>query len=391
MKNKKMYLYYVLGFLLLFTLLVGCASESDDEPGRADPSQSVTEGEVEPNRAENGAGTSNAENGTGSRIEFSQSDGINEDGFWEGIVALDYVEIFDYENMEIPSDVHSISDEEVELELERLLFQFPPRVMDRAVVDGDTVNIDFVGSVDGYEFRGGTAQGEMVTIGMTPFIDDFLDQLIGHMPGETVNVEVTFPDEYPEESLQGEDALFVTTINFIAGEGQSELTDEFVMVNLYDLYGWTNVEELKDGVRSILQKNAVGSFVETYILSEVNVSSIPEKLIRYQEQSMISNIERQARMSLEDYLQEVEMDMDELLEQSLEGNTEMAKRSLVLQAIAEHGEFSISRDDVADYFEEHFGSRDYSSFEEELGMPYIVQVLLNQLVLEHIIESAQLL
>jgi len=379
MKNKKMYLYYVLGFLLLFTLLVGCASESDDEPGRADSSQSVNE---------EGTGGSYASNG----IEFSQSDGINEDGFWEGVVALDYVEIFEYDNLEIPSDIHYVSDEEVELEIQNLLVQFPPRVMDRAVVDGDTLNIDFVGSVDGEEFDGGTAQGASVTIGVTNFIDDFLEQLIGHMPGDTIDVEVTFPDDYHEESLQGEDALFVTTINFIAGEGSSDLTDEFVIENLYDSYGWTNTDELEEGVRRELQRMAIGSFVDRYIINEVNVSSIPEQLVHYQEQFMISTIERQFGIAIEEYLQMIDMNsVDEMLEASREENLEMARRNLVIQAVAEHGGFAISRDDVADFFEENFGSRDYSSYEEELGFPYIVQVILNQRVFEHIIENAVLL
>ena len=384
MKNKKIYLYYVLGFLMLLTLLVGCASESNDEPGRADSNPSVTENGngYEPSYTENGA-------------EFSHSNGINEDGFWEGVVALDYVEIFNFDSMEIPSDVHHVSDEEVELEIENLLVQFPPRVMDRAVVDGDTVNIDFVGSVDGVEFENGSAEGADVTIGVTNFIDDFLEQLIGHMPGDIVNVEVTFPDDYHEESLSGEDALFVTTINFIAGEGPSELTDEFVLESLYDIHGWTNVSDLEEGVHNELQRMAISAFIDDYILSEVNVSSIPEQLIRYQEQAILFSIERSAAqfgMSMEQYL---EMggysSVDEIIEENQEGNLEMARRNLVVQAVAEYGGFSISREEVGDFFEENFGTRDYSSYEEELGLPYIVQVILNQRVFEHIVDNAVLL
>jgi len=369
---------------MLLTLLVGCASESNDEPGRADSNPSVTENGngYEPSYTENGA-------------EFSHSNGINEDGFWEGVVALDYVEIFNFDSMEIPSDVHHVSDEEVELEIENLLVQFPPRVMDRAVVDGDTVNIDFVGSVDGVEFENGSAEGADVTIGVTNFIDDFLEQLIGHMPGDIVNVEVTFPDDYHEESLSGEDALFVTTINFIAGEGPSELTDEFVLESLYDIHGWTNVSDLEEGVHNELQRMAISAFIDDYILSEVNVSSIPEQLIRYQEQAILFSIERSAAqfgMSMEQYL---EMggysSVDEIIEENQEGNLEMARRNLVVQAVAEYGGFSISREEVGDFFEENFGTRDYSSYEEELGLPYIVQVILNQRVFEHIVDNAVLL
>ena len=85
------------------------------------------------------------------------------------------------------------------------------------VEDGDTVNIDYVGSIDGVEFDGGSTngQGTDLTIGSELYIDDFEEQLIGSHPGDTVEVNVTFPDDYSSEDLQGQDALFEVTINGI--------------------------------------------------------------------------------------------------------------------------------------------------------------------------------
>ena len=85
------------------------------------------------------------------------------------------------------------------------------------VEDGDTVNIDYVGSVDGVEFDGDSTngQGTDLTIGSGLYIDDFEEQLIGSHPGDTVEVNVTFPDDYSSEDLQGQDALFEVTINGI--------------------------------------------------------------------------------------------------------------------------------------------------------------------------------
>lgn len=85
------------------------------------------------------------------------------------------------------------------------------------VEDGDTVNIDYVGSIDGVEFDGGSTngQGTDLTIGSGLYIDDFEEQLIGSHPGDTVEVNVTFPDNYSSEDLQGQDALFEVTINGI--------------------------------------------------------------------------------------------------------------------------------------------------------------------------------
>lgn len=85
------------------------------------------------------------------------------------------------------------------------------------VEDGDTVNIDFVGSIDGVEFEGGSTEGTGtdLVIGSGSYIDDFEEQLIGAHPGDTVDVYVTFPEDYGDEELNGKEALFVVTINGI--------------------------------------------------------------------------------------------------------------------------------------------------------------------------------
>jgi len=130
--------------------------------------------------------------------DFLFSDDIDENGFWEGIRALNYVELFNYQAMPIPNHIHEISDEQIQNQINDILAGFTSSeyIMDRAVVDGDTVNIDFVGSVDGVEFAGGSTEGmgAYVIAGSTDYIDDFLTQIIGYMPGDTVNVVVTFPD-----------------------------------------------------------------------------------------------------------------------------------------------------------------------------------------------------
>ena len=86
-----------------------------------------------------------------------------------------------------------------------------------AVEDGDTVNIDYVGTIDGVEFGGGNTQGQGadLTIGSGTYIDDFEEQLIGHYVGETVEVDVTFPENYGNDDLNGKDAVFEVTINGI--------------------------------------------------------------------------------------------------------------------------------------------------------------------------------
>lgn len=157
----------------------------------------------------------------------------------------------EYKGIVVPADEYTPTDSELESEVQSVLESYKEniKVTDRAVRDGDTVNIDYVGSVDGVEFEGGNTKGAGtdVTIGVTNYIDDFLEQLIGHKPGETFNVEVTFPDPYPNNTeLSGKDAVFVTTVNHISEEKYPELTDSFVAEKFAD-EGWKTVAELRAG------------------------------------------------------------------------------------------------------------------------------------------------
>jgi len=327
---------------------------------------------------------------------FRPSDGIDENGFWKGITALDYVEIFNYDNLGIPNDVHYVPNEEIERRMRALLVPFPLRIMDRAVVEGDTVSINYIGSIDGVVFEDASTRDGFLDIrfGISSFIDEFVEQLIGYMPGDTVNVEVTFPDDYIG-SQAGKEALFVTTINYIVSQGLSELTDEHVFDNLYDQHGWRSISEMKEETHRRFQRWLIEDFVVGYILNEVNVSSIPEKLILHHEQVAIKSIKERLSsfdMTLEEYLELAGYDsLDERLEEVQGFNEMLARKSLILQAVAEHGGFSVNREEIGDFFEKHFGTRDYSSEEEELGLPFIIKVILHDKVYNHIVENAVLL
>jgi len=331
--------------------------------------------------------------GSENRNIFSKSDAIDENGFWKGIEALNYVEIFDYNNLEIPNDVHRISDIEIEQEIEFILLGLSyPRIMDRAVTEGDIVNIDYIVFIDGDIFEIYRNVDVDMIFGDSDFLDEIVEQLIGNRPGDTVNVEVTIPDDYFDD-IAGNDALFVTTINYIVGLGASELTSEHVLENLYEFHGWRTVSDMEEWIRRELQEWAIIRFVSDFIMNEVNVSSIPEKLMWYLEQVTIGpykEIAADLGYTMEELAEMLGYEsLDELMEWLRERNMEIARRDLVLQAVAEHGGFSVSREDIEDFFEEIFGLRDYDLFEEEL--PYITKLILQQKVLDHIVENAVLL
>lgn len=337
--------------------------------------------------------------GTAGGAEVLSAAVIDENGFWEGVTALDYVELFDYKAISIPNDTHQISDAALQSEIDALLsdYSVSAHVTDRAVEAGDKVNIDYVGSVDGVEFAGGSTggAGTDVTAGSTDYIDDFLFQIIGHMPGETINVEVTFPENYGKEELNGKDAVFVTTINYIAEYEYPELTDDFVNEKLSAEHGWKTVGELTEQVRSKLQKNAVSQYVKNYISSKAEVKSVPPELVEYQNEAMIDYYRGYAEyygMEFEEFVNSVMgiSGVEELTYINYESNLAEAKYGLVLQAIAEDYGFGVSDEDLKDYFLAYMGTDDYSQYETEYGLPYLKQFALYQKILDFIVENAVL-
>jgi len=327
---------------------------------------------------------------------FSYSYGLDKNGFWKRVKALDHVSLPKYEGITIPKDIHEISEEEIEEEIEYILSGYATenQIKDRAVKDGDTVNIDYVGSIDGVEFEGGSTNGNgtNVTIGVTNYIDDFLEQLVGHMPGETFNVEVTFPEDYGNDDLNGKDAVFVTTINYIVETVMPELTDDFVAENLASTYKWNNVAEMKEGIRKSLYDSAIRNYVKEYIVDNSTITSLPKILLKYQEEALIANYKDNAKyynMKLNEFLSTYMgiSSVDELLEKYTEQNTETANYNIIIQAIAEDCGISVTEDDLTAFFSENFGTEDFSQYKETLGLPYLKFTVLQELVLDHIIEN----
>ena len=391
-------------FLLAVCLAItaGCGKGKDKAASDGDAADST----VSDNAAGDGGATVGVENsGSGDGDDgaagaaFSYSAGIDENGFWEGIRALDHVEIFDYHAMEFPPDSYQISDDEMQSEIDAMLASFASgeQVTDRPVANGDTVNIDYVGSIGGVPFDNGSTEemGTDVTIGVTEYIDDFLEQLIGHMPGETVNVNVTFPANYHAEDLQGKDALFVTVINYIVVTVTPEISDAFVEENLFPYYGWSTVSDVEEGIRSEFKTMGMQQYIQYYFIEEVTVHSVPEQIIEYQEKYMLNYYLRYASysgMGLDDYLLYYEgiSSVEELIEVTRDINTTSAVFYLVIQAIAEDAGFSVTEADLADYFLSNAGTSDYSMEEEEYGLPFLKQNLLCNMVLDYILDNAVL-
>ena len=239
---------------------------------------------------------------------FNYSDGLDEKGYWEGIRALDYVTLpEDFASVAIKrSDVEPTS-EEVEKQISDLLSQHSSteHITDRAAAvhhvlsgddvlrmpaDGDTVNINYVGSVNNVAFTGGSAENYDLTLGSGTFIDGFEDQIIGHKPGETFDVNVTFPDGYSDSTdasgnavkLSGQKAVFTVTLNYISESVLPELTDSWVASTLGTSNNIYTVEALRAYYQDQLYTSNLNTAVMDDLLENSTFKSIPQQVMDYQ-------------------------------------------------------------------------------------------------------------
>lgn len=220
--------------------------------------------------------------------------GLTADGRIDGVDVLSFVTLADYENISIPADEVAATEEEVNNTINATLTSHIKLSTDAdlEIADGDTVNIDYIGTVDGVEFEGGNSGGTGydLTIGSGSFIDNFEEQLIGHKPGEEVTVNVTFPEGYSDE-LGGKEASFAVTVNGIMVT--PELTDEFVAENLTK-EGVSTAAEYRAKIENDYYEEHLGKYLTNYVVENSTVSSYPKaylntvkSLIKYEDEVMM--------------------------------------------------------------------------------------------------------
>lgn len=320
--------------------------------------------------------------------DFNYSAALDENGYFTGVRALDYVTLpADYKALSVSAADVQVTDDELQTNLDYILSQFAETEQDTesTIQNGDSVNIDYVGSVDGIEFTGGNTngQGTTVTAGSTQYVDDFLTQIIGHKPGETFDVVVTFPDGYDDSTdangdpikLAGQEAVFSVTINYIAKSVTPELTDEFISKNIDPKYGST-VEEFKDTVRKDVADANLEKYVTNYLTqNSVYTDELPEAVTEYSSMMVLNyycGYASAKNQTLTQFIQE-NLDADSiqaLLDSNKEAIDNQAKRFLLYQALAEDQGLDCTDDDVKAYFED-LGNTDYSDYQNFYGTNYL--------------------
>ena len=328
--------------------------------------------------------------------DFSFSDAYDENGYLKGITALDYVTLPDTENFTLSDDATTVSDSDIDNYISNNIlsnYKTTNEITNRAAENGDTVNIDFAGSIDGVAFDGGTGSDYDLTLGSGTFIDGFEDQIVGHMPGETFGVNVTFPDDYQATNLAGKDAVFATTLNYINEDVTPDLTDDWVSSNLAESMGMNNVAELKTFVSNSLLFNQEANelYGQLYDAAEVNTDTLPEDVQQYFTNTVLYQPYLYAQMrgvSLETMLSQAGYSsVDEYLENSESSKQNMIKQILIMQALAEKNNIVCDTDILNAEFSRYFGSTDMTSYVNAYGENYVKTNILHDIVMQNQIDN----
>lgn len=223
---------------------------------------------------------------------FTYSDGLDANGYRTGITAQDYVTLPDnVAALPIKKADVTPSDSDVQARIDSLLSQYSTTqaVTDRAAQNGDVVNIDYSGTVDGVAFTGGTYQGYDLTLGSGSFITGFEDQIVGHNTGDTFDVTVTFPDGYDATTdsdgntveLSGKEAVFRVTVNSISEPVTPELTDEWVDSTFGTSDDVHTVEELKAFFSRALYDQNLEDAIMDALLDTADFKDVPKQISDY--------------------------------------------------------------------------------------------------------------
>lgn len=303
-----------------------------------------------------------------------------------------------YKGVAVTKDEPNITDEEVDsaVEKERENNARIVTVEDRAIQSGDTAVIDFEGFVDGVAFDGGKGENHSLEIGSHSFIDTFEDQLIGKNSGDETEVNVTFPEEYHDESLAGQPAVFKVKIHEIKSRELPELDDEFAQ----DVSEFDTLSEYKEDVRKKLfeeKKAAVKRAQEDEAVKKIIEDAsmeLPEAMVGTQVDVMIDEFAQriaQQGLSFEQYMQISGITIDKLREQVRPDAVTRIQSSLVLEQIAKEEKIEASDEDLdaeiakmaemygmeADKIKEMMGDSEKDSMRKDIAIQKAVEFVMD--------------
>ncbi|MCO4519814.1 trigger factor (prolyl isomerase) [Streptococcus infantarius subsp. infantarius] len=271
------------------------------------------------------------------------------------VVTKPEVKLGDYKNLEVSVEASKeVTDAEVDEKVERERNNLAELIVKEGAAElGDTVVIDFVGSVDGVEFDGGKGENFSLELGSGQFIPGFEDQLVGAKAGETVEVNVTFPEQYQAEDLAGKDAKFVTTVHEVKAKEVPALDDELAKDIDEEV---ETLDELKakyrrelESAKEIAFDDAVEGAALELAVANAEIVELPEEMIHDEVHramnEFMGNMQRQG-ISPEMYFQLTGTTEEELHKQYEADADKRVKTNLVIEAIAKAEGFEASDEEI---------------------------------------------
>lgn len=252
------------------------------------------------------------------------------------------VELGEYKGLEVPKQKRNVTKKMVEEELDRIQNQQAELVLkeDAPAAEGDTVVIDYEGTVDGTKFDGGSAKNYSLELGSNSFIPGFEEQLVGHKAGEDVTVKVTFPEDYHAKDLAGKEAEFATTIHEVKEKQLPELDDEFAKDVDESV---ETLDQLKEKIHSDIKariKNeadlAIQEAATKAAVDNAKIDEIPEAMINTEVDNQVNqymNTIQSQGMDPKMYFQLTGTTEEDMREQFKEDADTRVKTDLVLEAI----------------------------------------------------------
>ena len=251
------------------------------------------------------------------------------------------VTLGEYKGVAVEKNVEKVTDEAVDARIQNDVERASTTqdVTDRAVENGDIVNLDYAGSVDGVAFEGGTAQGQSLTIGSGMFIPGFEEQMVGMNIGEERDLSVKFPEQYHADNLAGKDAVFHVKVNGIQTKVRPELDDDFAA----DVSEFDTFEGYKANIVADLEKNAAdraeANLEDALVQKVVDAADcdIPDAMIQDEITTMLREMEMRMMyqgIRFEDYLKYTGQTLDQVRENYKPEAANRVKTQLVLEAVA---------------------------------------------------------
>jgi trigger factor len=264
-------------------------------------------------------------------------------------------ELGEYKGLEVGKDEKDVDEEIIDTEVDRIREGFARlEPVDRAAKEGDSALIDFEGFVDGQAFQGGKSDDYLLALGSNQLIDNFEDQLVGAKPGEDVEVNVTFPEEYPgEPKLAGKPAVFKVKVKEVREKILPELDDDFAS----DASEFETLEELRSDIREKVGTALNSRSEEDFRIAAVDAAvanakvDVPEELALGRAAERWERMERQLAQQGMDpnmFLQMQGKTRDELIEESKDEAAKELRRESVVTAVAEAEGIEISDEEMVE-------------------------------------------